>query len=211
MDVREVFSGATAERLDIADLLESLDDAELRAPSLCAGWDVFTVGAHLAVTVSTTFTVFMAALIKRGGNVNRANDQLARKMATRAPAEVIEILRLSADLQLAPPRAGPLAALTDVLIHAGDIRRPLRLPHDPPADRVRAALEFLTGSRTVGFVRRHALDGLRLVADDVGFAFGSGAEVVGRGTDVMMAVSGRTSVLGELHGSGVDTLTTRLA
>jgi uncharacterized protein (TIGR03083 family) len=211
MDVREVYSGATAERLDIADLLESLDDSQLRAPSLCAGWDIITVGAHLAVTVSTTFTVFMAALIKHGGNVHRANDRLARKMATRPPADVIEILRLSADLQLAPPRAGPLAALTDVLIHAGDIRRPLHLPHDPSADRVRAALEFLTGPRTVGFVRRHALDGLKLVAEDVGFAFGSGAEVAGRGADVMMAVSGRNSVIRELHGPGVDTLSARLA
>lgn len=210
MDAHESFAAATAERLDIAELLESLDDAQLATASLCEGWDNYTVGAHLAVTVSTSYAVFMAAVIKHGGNVHRANDRLARKMARRPLAEVIDVLRLSADLQLSPPRTGPLAALADVVVHAGDIRRPLQLPHDPRGDRVLAALEFLTGPRTLGFVRRRALEGLRLVAEDVGFDSGTGEEVAGRGSDLMMAVCGRRSVLQELEGPGVDILRSRL-
>lgn len=211
MEARAVFAATTAERLDIAALLESLDDGQLGTPSLCAGWDTLTVGAHLAVAVSTTFAVFMAAVIKHGGNVNRANDRLARKMARRPVAEVADILRLSADLHLAPARTGPLAALTDVMIHAGDIRRPLNLPHDPPGERVCAALEFLAGPRTVGFVRRHSIEGLQIVAEDVGFVAGSGEQVRGRGTDLMMAISGRRTALRDLHGPGVKALQSRLA
>jgi uncharacterized protein (TIGR03083 family) len=210
VDVREVFAAATAERLDVAELLESLNPAQLGTASLCVGWDCFTVGAHLAVTVSTTFAVLMAAVIRQHGNVHQANDRLARKMARRPPAEVIDILRLSADLQLAPPRTGPLAALTDVLVHAGDIRRPLNLPHDPPPDRVLAALDYLTGPRTFGFARSPALHGLRLIASDVGFDVGSGHEVRGRGTDLMMVLSGRHSALRALSGPGVDTLRARI-
>jgi uncharacterized protein (TIGR03083 family) len=206
VDDPSVSSAATSERLDIAALLESLDEGRLAAPSLCEGWDIFTVGAHLAVSVSASFAVFMTTVIGQGGSVNRANDRLARKMACRSPAEVIEILRLSADLRHSPPRRRPLAALTDVLVHAGDIRRPLDLPHDPPADRVVAALGFLTGARSLGLVRRHALEGLRLVAEDVGFASGSGELVAGRGADLMMAVCGRQSVLPKLHGPGVAAL-----
>ncbi|WP_254781807.1 maleylpyruvate isomerase N-terminal domain-containing protein [Modestobacter sp. DSM 44400] len=44
-----MFLAAAARRLAVADLLESLDERQLAAPSLCAGWDVRTVGAHLAV------------------------------------------------------------------------------------------------------------------------------------------------------------------
>jgi uncharacterized protein (TIGR03083 family) len=210
VDDPSVFAAATSERLDIAELLESLDQGRLASPSLCNGWDIFTVGAHLAVTVSASFAGFMAAVIRQGGNVHRANDRLARKMARRPPAEVIEILRLSADLRLSPPRSGTLAALTDVLVHAGDIRRPLDLPHNPPADRVFAALGFLTGARSIGLVRRHPLEGLRLVADDVGFVSGSGEVVAGRGADLMMAVCGRQSVLPKLHGPGVAALRSRV-
>jgi uncharacterized protein (TIGR03083 family) len=209
VDVHDVFAAATAERLDVAELLESLTAAQLGTASLCVGWDCFTVGAHLAVTVSTTFAVLMAAVIKQRGNVHRANDRLARKMARRPPAEVINILRLSADLQLAPPRTGPMAALTDVLVHAGDIRLPLKLPHDPPPDRVLAALEYLTGPRTFGFARSPALHGLRLIASDVGFDAGSGQEVLGRGADLMMVACGRPSVLSALSGPGVATLRSR--
>jgi hypothetical protein len=37
----------TQERLDIADLIDHLDEAQLTMPSLCGGWDVKTVAAHL--------------------------------------------------------------------------------------------------------------------------------------------------------------------
>src|SRR5258707_13738858 len=35
------------ERLCIADLIDDLDEAQLATASLCEGWDVKTVGAHL--------------------------------------------------------------------------------------------------------------------------------------------------------------------
>jgi hypothetical protein len=40
-----VFAAVADERRRIADVLESLDDAQLSTPSLCAGWDIKTVAA----------------------------------------------------------------------------------------------------------------------------------------------------------------------
>lgn len=37
----------TAERRRVADLLAGLDDEQWAAPSLCDGWTVREVGAHL--------------------------------------------------------------------------------------------------------------------------------------------------------------------
>jgi uncharacterized protein (TIGR03083 family) len=206
----QVLVAGIAERLDVAALLESLSDDQLHTPSLCAGWDCFTVGAHLAVTVSVSFAAFTAAVIRHRGSVARANDRLARRMALRPVADVVHLLRISADMQSPTPRERPLAMLTDGLVHAGDIRYPLGLPYDPQHDRVLAALEFLTGGASFDYVGRRGLDGLALVAEDVDFVWGSGGEVFGRGADLMMALCGRTNFLARLDGSGVPLLKARL-
>lgn len=44
----DVFAAAAVRRRAAADLLEGLSEGQLATPSVCAGWDVRTVGAHLA-------------------------------------------------------------------------------------------------------------------------------------------------------------------
>lgn len=210
MDVEAIFAASAAERRGVADLLESLDDPALATPSLCEGWDVRTVGAHLASAITARVLPFVLLSI-RYGSFNRANDERSRRAAQQPVADIVATLRTHAESRFSPPGTGPRAPLTDVLVHSGDMRRPLGLPHDPPAERVQTALEFLTGTRTFGFVPRGALVGLRLVASDMGFAAGSGPELHGRGADLMMAACGRSSVLGQLSGDGVEVLRTRLS
>jgi uncharacterized protein (TIGR03083 family) len=210
MDADQVFAETTRVRNDIADVLASLDESQFATPSLCRGWDILTVAAHLAVSVTTPRSALMAAVIRHGGNVNRANDRLARELRHHSPSDVIELLRSSADRRLSPPRNGPVAPLTEVMIHAGDIVRPLGLPHYPPARPTAAALDFLVNIRPLGLVARRSLTGLRLVADDVGFAGGEGDELRGSGADLMMAAAGRASALAALAGPGVTVLSARL-
>ncbi|MBV8860340.1 MAG: maleylpyruvate isomerase N-terminal domain-containing protein [Mycobacterium sp.] len=47
VDRNLVFSAVAGQRRQIADLIDYLDDEELATPSLCAGWDVITVAAHV--------------------------------------------------------------------------------------------------------------------------------------------------------------------
>jgi uncharacterized protein (TIGR03083 family) len=210
VDVEAIFAASAAERRGVADLLESLDEPALATPSLCEGWDVRTVGAHLATAITARVLPFLLLSI-RYGSFNRANDERSRRAAQQPVADIVATLRTHADSRFSPPGTGPRAPLTDVLVHSGDMRRPLGLPHEPPAERVRTALEFLTGTRTFGFVPRGALSGLRLVASDIGFTAGSGPELHGRGADLMMAACGRNSVLAQLSGDGVEVLRTRLS
>jgi uncharacterized protein (TIGR03083 family) len=43
----QILAATAEERRRIADLIDDSDDVQLATPSLCAGWDVKTVAAHL--------------------------------------------------------------------------------------------------------------------------------------------------------------------
>jgi uncharacterized protein (TIGR03083 family) len=53
VDREHLFAAVANERRQIATLVEGLDVAQLATPSLCSGWDVKTVAAHLACSVTT--------------------------------------------------------------------------------------------------------------------------------------------------------------
>jgi uncharacterized protein (TIGR03083 family) len=212
MESEEVFRASATDRLAFADLLADLSPEQLSMPSLCGRWDIATVGAHLGSAITTRIPVFAVKLIRHRGNFDRANDATARKAAKRGIAATIETIRCNANSRFTPPGTGPRAPLTDVLVHTGDVARPLGLPHTAPDDHVRTALEFLDGPRTIGFVRPGSLDGLRFVADDLGTETGdaAGEDLHGRGIDLMMAICGRSNALDDLQGPGVATLRSRL-
>jgi uncharacterized protein (TIGR03083 family) len=211
MDRDAIFAAAARNRLAMADLLEPLTPEQLAHPSLCGDWDVQTVGAHLATAITTNTRVFLVEVIRQRGNFDKANAATSHKEARNGITATIAKIRANADSRFVPPIAGPRAPLTDVIVHTGDIARPLGLTHTAPDEDVRTALEFLTAGKPIAFVGRGWLTDLRLVANDVDFSFGSGAELHGRGIDLMMALCGRGDALRDLTGDGAVVLARRLA
>ncbi len=209
MDREQIFDAVAAERRRIADLLDSLDEDALATPSLCKGWDVKTVAAHLVSVFADSFWTFQWAALRHGG-LHRAIDELARRRARTPAADIARTLRQRADHRLNPPVTGPLSGLTDVLVHGGDIRIPLGLAFCPDHQQVEWALEFLTGPRPFGFVPRGRLSGIALHSTDIGRSWGTGAEICGPAALVMMAVAGRIDILAMLEGPGVAVLRKRL-
>lgn len=209
MGSEDLSAATVSQRHDVADWMSGLDETALATPSLCAGWDIRTVGAHLAVAVTAGLPSFLVTAL-RHGSFHRANDAMARRMAQRPRSEIVGTLQANAHRRLSNPGTGPSGPLTDILVHAGDMRRPLGLPHDPRPELALAALTFLTGGRAFGFVARGTLAGLRLTADDVNFRWGAGEELRGRAADLMMAVCGRALAVGDLDGPGAEVLRGRL-
>ena len=209
IDKESVFAAVADERRQIASLIDGLDDAQLATQSLCAGWDVRTVAAHLVSVFADSFWVFQWTAIRRGG-VHRAIDELARRRAQLPASQIAATLRQGANRELSPPITGPLSGLADVLVHGGDIRIPLGLPFDPDPQRAAWALDFLTGRRALGFVPRSRVRGLFLQATDTDRSWGEGAEVRGPVGALMMATCGRVASLHMLDGPGVPMLRDRL-
>jgi uncharacterized protein (TIGR03083 family) len=204
-----VFSAVAGERRQIADLIDELDDAGLATSSLCAGWDVKTVAAHLVSVFADDFWVFMR-LAARRRSMARAIDELARRRAELPAVEIAATLRRRAEHPLSPPLFGPLDPLADILVHGGDIRIPLGLPFQPDPELAALALDFLAGPWPFGFVPIGRLRGISLRGTDIDRSWGKGAEIRGPVAALMMSLAGRTALLNLLDGPGLPMLRDRL-
>lgn len=210
MERDQIHAATAQERRRIADLIDDLDEAQLATPSLCAGWDVKTVAAHL-VSILVEGTLRVTWLGARRGSPDRAIDELARRRAQRPAAEIAASLRDLADHRYwrPPPQAPGL--LAEVLAHSGDIRIPLGLPFEPDPQPTAIALDFLAGPVPIGLVPLGRLRGIRLQATDIDRTWGKGQEIRGRSAELLMAAVGRNAVLDALDGPGLPSLRQRIS
>jgi uncharacterized protein (TIGR03083 family) len=197
------------ERLLLVERLRPLPDDDWDRPSLCAGWTVRHVLAHL-VTPFTVSAPAMALAVTRHRGIGRAMDAAARRIAAeRDPAELLAVLERNAASTFRPPGLPLGAPLTDIVAHGADVRWALG---DPVADwgdpaRLRPVLEFLTGPRArAGFVPAGRLRDVALVAEDQEWRHGEGAVVRGPSLPLAMAVLGRDVAFGAVSGEGVARL-----
>jgi uncharacterized protein (TIGR03083 family) len=198
------------ERRRLADLVDSLDDDQLRTPSLCGEWSVKQVVGHLVAAVAAPTSTTLLLVVRSGFRIHRANARLASWMAERPAGELAALLREHAENPFKPPIVGYPGQLTDLQVHGQDIRRPLGLPHDLRPDRLRVSLDFLVGGRAVGFVPKHLPKGLRFETTDLDWSWGQGPLVRGSAEAVMLALTGRTAALTELSGDGVPAVSRAL-
>jgi uncharacterized protein (TIGR03083 family) len=206
----DVFEAIADERRALADDLTGLPPDRQRTPSLCARWTVHDVLAHLTMPMEVSLPAFAVAMVVAGGNYDRANERLTRRLARRPFAENVDVLRRKADVRFTPPGAGPEAPLTDALVHALDIRRPLGLHRDVPEDCVRTALAHLMTAPS-GVVPKGVLQGLRFEATDLDWAHGEGPVVRDSVDDLLLLCTGRVVALETATGEGVSVLRGRLA
>ena len=197
------------ERLDLADLLDTLDDREWRAQSLCAGWTVRDVVAHLTLA-DREFAATALRLIRARGDFDRVTADMARERALRyGPAELVAQLRETAGQPRRFPMSSPLDPLTDILVHGQDIARPLGRERPMQIERVLPVLRHVWTSFFLGTQKRFA--GLRFIASDADWSAGDGPrEVRGPAGDLLLLATGRKAGLGGLTGDGRIEVAARL-
>ncbi|RZQ59654.1 maleylpyruvate isomerase family mycothiol-dependent enzyme [Amycolatopsis suaedae] len=203
----DVMTFATQERGDFADFLDTLTPRQWEAQSLCAGWTVRQVVAHVISYDELTLPNVVRRIVRGRFTLGRIND-IGMREYDRDPGELITLLRAHQRPRGLTAGFGGMIGLLDATIHQQDIRRPLGLPREIPADRLRTALRLVLRAPPVRAYPRAR--GLTLVAEDVDWRWGSGPEVRGPGEAVLMAVAGRGHALDELSGPGKDVLARRL-
>jgi uncharacterized protein (TIGR03083 family) len=205
-----VFAAVADQRRQFASLIDGLDAAQLGTPSLCQGWDVKTVAAHVVSTVLDGTAGFLRMGVRCGG-LSRGIDVLARRRAQAPTAEIVAALHDNADRPITSPVFGPRGPLADILVHTGDVRIALGLPFEPDTEHAVSAMDFVTGGWPIGFVPLGRLRGIRLSANDVPRSWRDGDQATGPVAALLMSVCGRTASLDALDGPGATVLRHRLS
>ncbi|BBX67957.1 maleylpyruvate isomerase family mycothiol-dependent enzyme [Mycolicibacterium psychrotolerans] len=197
---------ARAERADLADFLDTLSPQQWGAASLCAGWTVKDVVAHVISYEELGVGALLGRFAK--GRVIHANQVGVDEYAELSPDQLVTFLRDHLQPRGLTAAFGGMIALVDGTVHHQDVRRALGRPRRIPAERLRRVLQLLRGNPRLGVPQR--IRGLRLRAVDIDWTTGRGAEITGPGEALMMAMAGRPAALGELIGPGRPILAARL-
>lgn len=204
-----VWAATDRERLDLADLLDDLTPAEWEQPSLCAGWRVRDVAAHLALAQTGARRAALD-LVRARGSLQRMIHDTAARHAALPPAQLAEEIRGMAGSRRTAPGVTPLEPLLDVLVHGQDIAVPLgRSRTMPVAAATTAATRVwdMSWPMSSTFAPRRRLAGLRLVATDTDWAVGEGDPVEGPIQALLMVLTGRTAAVQDrLSGPAVSRL-----
>ncbi|MFD9719084.1 maleylpyruvate isomerase family mycothiol-dependent enzyme [Streptomyces sp. NPDC059076] len=196
-----------AERAALIDDLARLDDEQWGEPSLCDGWTVHDVVAHLVDSARTTRLGFVVGLVRARFDFDRLNASGVERERGAAPQETLERLRQVAARRSSPP--APLdSRLVEEVIHGEDIRRPLGLTHSYAQEAVVRSLRLQTRTPASFGGAKELVARVRLTAVDADVSIGAGPEVSGTALSLLLAVSGRRVAPDELAGPGAGLLAT---
>lgn len=205
LDDTEIWTVIHRERSALADLLETLTPAEWEQPSLCAGWTVRDVAAHVISSADASVGEVVIGMVKARGNFNRCMFDIAKRRSARPTAEIIAEYRRLDGSRRHPPGTTTMDPLVDVLTHTQDITRPLGRPFAMPVPAAAAAASYVWG-RGFPYSPRKKLGTFQLTAADVEWTVGDGSPVQGPIAALLLLLTGRTVAIGELSGAGVAVL-----
>ena len=190
-----------AEREALADELSGIDDAGWARPSLCGGWTVEEVVAHLTAGASTGRWAWLRSIVGARFDADLHNARRLAEHRGATPAETLARFRAVATSTVAP--SGHAAAwLGEVVVHGQDVRTPLGLSRTPPVAATTAVARFFV-RRDFTVSGRSVARGLRLEAADGPFAHGDGPVVRGSTLALVMVLAGRRVFCDALTGEGL--------
>ena len=188
MNTDEIWRCVDDQRIELADLLEGLDAEQWMAPSLCDGWRVRDVAAHLTHSHMHPVQAIVEA-VKSGFRFDAMISRLGRE-DRRSQAEIAAALRGMAGSRKKVPGTSVQQPLIELLVHAQDITVPLGIDRPMPVDAALEAAERLAGMKFPLNAQQH-LAGVRLVATDADFVAGEGTEIRVPIREIVMILTGR--------------------
>ncbi|MFT4398415.1 maleylpyruvate isomerase family mycothiol-dependent enzyme [Gordonia lacunae] len=182
----------------LADAVQAQSPTIADRETLCEGWTVRNVIAHLTMAARYDGQAFQAELAATDHDFQTLIDTIARRDGNLPLEQLLGELRSDTMARWAPPAGGAIGALTHVVIHACDITAAVGLPRTSDDTATSVVLDELSTGTENPFGIPTA--GLRLVATDLDWSTGTGT---GTGTDtgtvveadaadLVLALAGRT-------------------
>ncbi len=201
----QTWSMLKAERASLLPYLQTLGDPDWERPSLCTGWTVRDVVAHLAAGAANTPPRFIKDIVSARFNFDAMTQRAVRDAAGTSGPELVKRFEALVGAHTQPGGA----MVGEAIVHGEDIRRGLGQPagpHAPEALTFVADLYRRSGPPVRG---KQRVAGLRLVSTDVPWSAGEGPVVSGPLLSLVLAMTGRKAALAELTGEGLTTLSER--
>ena len=206
MERDQLWNDVAGERVRLLGLLESLSPAQFDAPSLCPGWRVRDVAAHVIAPAELRLGPAVGALLRARGDFNRMILEEGRRAGAAPVPEILAAYRRNLDSRRRAPGALGATPLMDLLVHTQDIAIPLGIKHHMPTAAAVASARQLwrTG---FPFHARRRLRHLMLCATDADWSEGGPGPVVeGPIEALVLLLTGRTAWLHRLSGPGLEQL-----
>ena len=193
----------------LADYLAGLSVDAWNRPSLCAGWTVKDVAAHMLVIPTQSKGQVFRSFLGSGFNLEKMNAKYVRTMTAKmSAADIVAATRTSAGSHFMPPGLKLPGLLTELVVHSSDIAEGVGAAFDLPVGDYVASLDHLKTVQSV-FSSKKRIAGLTLRATDAEWSTGSGPTVEGPAQQLLLAVAGRRAALDRLSGDGLATLRAR--
>lgn len=203
----DIWTTIHAERKALAADLDGLNEGQWDTPSLCTGWTVRDVVAHMTASAKISPPQFFGKLIGSGFSLKRMQEKDIATERGSSPADTLARFKAEVNSSKHPP--GPNDTwLGEAIVHSEDIRRALNIKHDYPTDAAVRVANFYKGSNLI-IGAKSRIAGLKLKATDAEWATGDGPEVLGPIVALVMAMTGRKQALDDLSGDGVAALRSR--
>lgn len=197
----EIWPVVHAERRALLEDLQGLEAGRWQTPSLCPGWDVHDVLAHLIDSAKTTRLGFIRRMFAVGFDFDRDNAQGIAKERQEDPRLTLASFAGIVDATATPP-VNRATRLVEAFVHGDDIRVPLGLSRSYPVESVAHALDYQLKTPVKFGGGKETAARVRLAASDTSYAHGTGPEVTGPALGLLLAVSGRPVNEDEFSGPG---------
>ena len=209
-----LWAGIDDQRARTAALLEGLTPEQWEHPSLCDGWTVRHVAAHLTgqqqrVRDALRFISRHPRILRSRPLNTFIHDAVVLQAQALSTEQIVAEIRNGIGSRRHNPGLTPLETLTDILVHSQDIAIPLDLdlPMRPSLSALAATRRWDTRNTWLATVNRQLpLDPYQLRATDTDWSRGQGPDVTGPIGAILLLLTGRPAALDQLAGQGADAL-----
>jgi uncharacterized protein (TIGR03083 family) len=129
----------------LADLLEASPDL-WDAPTLCEGWQVRHLVAHVTMPARLTSEQYGAEMAAAGGDFGVLSNTVAEREGALPATDLLSQLRSPVLHTWEPPGGGAAGALSHAVIHSLDVTVAVGRPPAAPPEGVAAVLDLLVAS-----------------------------------------------------------------
>lgn len=184
-----------AERRRLAALLSELTPEQWAAPSLCAGWRVREVVAHVTMPYRLTDPAeFERGMAAHAFDFNAYADADAHETTARlGDGDLLALYTDNTESAWVPPDGEQAGALSHEVIHGLDVTEALGLPAAPP-ERIGLVLAN-AGAKNLAYFGTD-LTGIALLATDADVTIGDGEPRHAPAAVILLGITGRRPLPG---------------